>query len=484
MKLLNKIFLTLALTGVLVSCEKKISDLEPIDQIPAEEAIQNMADVTSAMNGIYGTWLGRRPAYLSSFISDEIRLGTGTEYRNVGNALFNWNHVADSQDWRDDENGGCWTNLYTVIDRVNRLLELMVPVVPVNATEENLKNRYKGELLALRAMAHLELLRWYSETAEYTPGSLGVILMTEYVKTPGSFRPSRNTQQQVIDQVNTDLAEARTLIPTTFTDNGRITRNAVIATQARSALHTKNWQGVVDRATEVIASQPITTNAAAYAGIWTTRSLGNPGNQSTEVIWKLNVSVSVNPGAAIGSLWQDVNAAVQASPAVKLMNTFDQVNDTRFGIFFRTAPRNLIAKYGVVIGANGENFVYDIKMIRTSELLLARAEAYAELNQLPQANNDLSALRTARITGYSHVAINDKPTLITAILTERYKELCYEGQRYFDLRRRSLPITRDLADAGGQADKINLPASNAKYILPVPQQERFANPNCQQNAGY
>jgi starch-binding outer membrane protein, SusD/RagB family len=482
MKRLSKYILACALLASLGACEKKITDLQPIDQIPAQNAIQTMSDVTSALNGVYGTWLGRRASYLSSFISDETRLGTGTEYRNVGNILFNWQHVSDSQDWRDTENGGCWTNLYQVIDRANRVLELMAPVVTNNATEASLKTQIRGELLALRAMAHFELLRWYAATPEYSASATGVVLQTEYVKAPGSYRPSRNSQQDIINQVTADLTEAKTLIPAGFSDISRVTRNAISGAQARVALHTKNWQAVVDRSTEVITAQPLTP-IGSYAALWTTRTLTS--NQSTEVVWKLNVSPA-NLGAGIGSLWQDVGTgAVQASPAVKLMNTFAPT-DIRFTTFFRTSPRNLIAKYGVVITspANGENFQYDIKMMRTSEMVLSRAEAYAELNQLTPANNDLSAIRTARIPGYVHVAINDKALLLAAIMEERYKELCYEGHRYFDLRRRSLPINRDLADAGGNTASQNLLTTDSKYLLPIPQQEIFANPNCGQNPGY
>ena len=96
----------------------------------------------------------------------------------------------------------------------------------------------------------------------------------------------------------------------------------------------------------------------------------------------------------------------------------------------------------------------------------------------------MNTLRSNRITGYIHVPVLDRNQLITDILQERYKELCYEGQRYFDLKRRSLPISRDLADAGGQATIQTLLPTNPKYILPIPQQETFANPNMQQNAGY
>jgi len=479
MKLIHKVLFVFLFSFVFISCEKKLTDLDPIDQIPAEKAILNMNDLTTAVNGVYGTWSARRSVYISSFISDEIRLGTGTEYRNVGNALFNWQFVSDSQDWRDGETGGVWTNLYAVIDRANRVLEFMVPVPTTTAADVILKDQFKGEMLALRSMAHLELLRCFSQTAEYTPAALGVVLQTTYAKAVASYQPARNTQLEVINSINADLITARSLIPTSFTDIGRITRNAVIGAQVRSAVHTKNWQGVIDRANELTPLQPL-TDSINYPSLWNTRTL--PASQATEVIWKLNVT-AVNSGSAIGSLYQDANGAQQAAPAAKLLNTFDRVNDIRFSIFFGTTPRNLIAKYGVVPPA-GENFIFDIKMMRTSEIVLARAEAYAELNQFLQSNTDLSLLRTNRIRGYIHVPLPDKATLIDAIYLERYKELCYEGQRYFDLRRRSLPISRDISDIGGIASSQLLPATDFHYILPIPNQEKLANPNMAQNTGY
>lgn len=486
MKNINKWLAAFAITSVMTACEKQLTDLQPIDQIPAQNAISTLNDVNSAINGVYGTWQGRRASHLSSFISDELRLGTGTEYRNVGNLLFQWTHTSDLGDFGDGGAAGAWFNMYQVIDRANRVLELMVPVPARTPAEIALKNQYQGEMLAARAMAHLELLRWFSITAEYNPTSLGVALQKEFVKAPGAYKPSRNTQAEVMAQITADLAQARTLIPTTFVDISRITRNAVIAAQARAALHTKSWQEVVDRANEVLAVQPI-TNRAGYAALWTTRTLA--ANQSTEVIFKLNVQLA-NLGVAIGSLWQDVGTgAVQASGSDKLMNGYDQVNDIRFGTFFQLAPprtRRQIAKYGIVqtSPANAENFQFDIKMIRSSEILLARAEAFAELNNLASANTDLAALRSNRIQGYVHTNITDRTTLINAIMQERFLELCFEGQRYFDLRRRSLPIQRDLADAGGLTAITNLPVNNFRYLMPIPLNETLANPNMTQNPGY
>ncbi len=480
MKLFKKYIGILFVASALYSCEKQLVDLSPIDQIPAENAINTIADAERAVNGVYGTYAGRRAVYLSSFISDELRLGTGSEYRNVGNILFNWNHVSDSQDWRDGENGGAWTNLYQVIDRANRVLELLAPIAALNATEQATKDRLRGEMLGMRAFAHLELLRWFSATPGYSATALGVVVQSEFVKAPGTYLPTRVAQAVAVALITTDLAEARTLIPISFNRISRLTRNAIIAGQARLALHTSNWPDVVTFAGEVIAAQPISA-PSIYADIWLQRSLTE--NQSTEVIWRLNVTAA-NLGAAIGSLWQDVGSGnLQAAPSAKLLSQFDSA-DNRAAIFFRTSPRNLIQKYGVVLTGNAENFQYDIKMIRTSEILLARAEAYAEQENFVASNGDLSALRTARITGYVHTPINNKADLITAIINERFKELCFEGHRYFDLRRRSLPILRNADDVVGNTAIQNLLPSNFRYILPIPFAEQAANPNIQQNASY
>lgn len=480
MKIFNKIFWSFCFLAAITSCEKKLTNLQPIDQVPADRAILTVTDMGTAVNGVYGSWSARKSIYISSFISDEIRLGTGSGYRNVGNQLYNWQFVSDSQDWRDEDLGGVWTNLYAVIDRANRVLQYGATVPAANAAEQALKDQYKGEMLAIRAMAHLELLRCYSATAEFNPTALGVVLQTTYSTNPATYRPARNTQQTVIDQVNADLIAARALIPATYTDIGHVTRNAVIGAQVRSAVFTKDWQGVIDRATEIIPLQPL-TNIAGYPLLWQTRTL--PANQSSEVIWKLNITSANSAAFAVGSIWQDANSAVQGAPAAKLMNQYNQVTDVRFATFFRTVPVNLIAKYGVNPPTT-ETFIYDVKMMRTSEMVLARAEAYAEMGLFPQSNADLASVRTNRITGYVHVALPDKPTLIAAIYTERYKELCYEGQRYFDLRRRSMPIVRDVSDIAGITTSQTLLPTDGHYLLPIPAQEILANPNIAQNPGF
>jgi hypothetical protein len=482
MKFINKMMLAFMALVALASCEKKTIDLTPIDVVPAEKAITTMNDLTAAVNGVYATWQPKRPIYISALISDEAQLGTGSGYRNVGNILFNWAHVSDSQDWRDVESGGVYTNMYSVIDRANRVLSYLPNVTTPAPADVALAQQYKGEMLALRGLAHLELLRNYSATADFQPGALGVVVMNEYARNPASFRPVRNTQGEVMAQIEADLAAARDLIPATATAISHITRNGAIAGQARAALYAKKWQIVVDRATEVINAQPLTARAS-FTSIWTTRTLAD--NQGTEVIWKLNMGASdVTNSKVIGSQFQDNNGAVQARPSNKLLSTYDQVNDIRWTAYYATVGGlKLLSKYGVV-NANSENFLYDAKMIRTAELVLARAEAYTELGQLTNANNDLKMLRQARITGYVHTDITVPATMISEILLERFRELSFEGHRYYDLKRRVLPIQRDLTDVVGNTAIQTLNPSESKYILPIPYQETQAAPSVAQNSGY
>lgn len=479
MRIVRKIIFATGIAAMFASCKKQV-DLQPTDVVPIENVFQNLNDINLGVNGVYGSWSARRSVYISSVISDEVRQGTGGEYRGVGAILYRWEHTSDAQDWRDGETGGVWTNMYTVIDRANRVLEFIDEIPTNNQSEVDLKARYKGELLALRAFAHFELLRNYAPFP-FDAAAPGVVYQSEYVKNPGSYKPSRISSGEVMSKIEADLEQAKTMIPANFTDIGRVTRNAVFAMHARAALYARKWDVAATNATTVINVQPLTARAN-YAALWQTRTL--PTNQSTEVIWKLNVTAA-NLGNAIGSLYQDANSALQLAPAQKLLNSYDQANDVRFSTFFRTAPRNLIAKYGVITALpTSENFQYDIKMLRTSEMYLIRAEARAELNDLIGAATDIFALRTQRITGAILPVYPTKQAAIDDIYLERYRELAYEGHRYYDLKRRGLPIVRDLSDVVGNTAIQTLQPSNPKYLLPIPQQEVFANPDIGQNPGY
>lgn len=108
----------------LIACEKDV-DLQPTDVIPSDKAFANVADLELGTIGVYGAWQGRNSVYLSAIVSDEVRQGVGSEYRGVGAVTYRWEYTSDAQDFRDAEFANAWTNMYSVIDRANRVLFYM-----------------------------------------------------------------------------------------------------------------------------------------------------------------------------------------------------------------------------------------------------------------------------------------------------------------------------------------------------------------------
>ena len=191
-----------------------------------------------------------------------------------------------------------------------------------------------------------------------------------------------------------------------------------------------------------------------------------------------------------GYLNDPAGSKLNYAASYKLTNLFDKTNDIRFTSYItidasrQTAGKvpNVVVKYMSDDPANSN--LVDIKLYRTGEMYLIRSEANAEKNNLPAAAADLNALRSARISGYTDQSFADKQTLIDALMTERFKELAFEGHRHFDLRRRNLPITRNPEDAVQALGAVLLMPTEAQYVFPIPNSELRANKNMKQNDGY
>ena len=119
------------------------------------------------------------------------------------------------------------------------------------------------------------------------------------------------------------------------------------------------------------------------------------------------------------------------------------------------------------------------KMLRSSEMLLIMAEAKANTGNVSEANSLLNELRKNRITNYVETTYGTKEELLSQILLERRHELCFEGHRWFDLRRYNLPITKT-------AINKTLKPGDYHLLMPIPQSEMEANSTIaqQQNDGY
>ena len=464
---IKKIFILLFVVGFTqLSCEKL--DLGPTDSIDPSKAFRNLEDLNMGVLGAYAP-LSYSLIDAAAIVSDEVMLPTENTVSNTASHRWLYNSSYGSVT-------SPWNEYYVIIDRLNRVLEA-VPNIPVNPAQQSLLDQYHGEMLALRAYCHFELLRAYASS--YEPNGMGV----PYMKKSELIYPARPTVEANFSDINADLAAAKNLIPVGFNDNTRIRNVAVSAIQARVALYAKDWTNAITYASEVIAKEPLASKTA-FGNIWLDKS-------DAEVVWKLD---RVPGDSEIGSaFFRQTGEIVLYAPAFKLINLFDRDNDIRFTSYItydqarmdNSAGRKsayLVKKY------NGSDPRYPgltaIKLLRTGEMYLIRAEAQLEKDNNSAAASDLNELRRARIFTYTDQSFADRQSLLTAIYNERYKELAFEGHRFFDLRRRNLPVERITQDAINTSGAVKLEPTAAQYAFPLPSDEISVNKNIVQNPNY
>ncbi len=444
---------------LLASCTKSL-DVTPRDIINDENAFKTVANLESGIIGTYATFNGSydNDIYASALYSDEATLPTEN---NTGRGVIAYRWQGDAN---TGEITGAWAAYYFGIDRANRILAASETVTAANATEEVTKNRIRGEAFALRAFGHLQLLINFSNGFEPTA------LSVPYIEKSGVQQPARLPLSEVVAKIKADLAQAQSLIPVSFTTRTRITLPAVYAIQARTALYAKNWDDAITATTAAIATVPL-ASIAQYPQIWTDQTTAG-------IIWKHRRETG---GARLGRVfYDDTQDKIIYGPSKELRDLFDQANDIRYATL--VGARFRLNKY--FGGTTGEPGLADVKIFRTAEIYLIRAEAHAEKNNLAAAAADINTLRAARITGYTATSFSTKAEAITAIIEERFKELAFEGQRMADLRRKLLPVTRIAADAINAFGAVTLNPTDKQYYFPIPNPEIQANPNIVQNPGY
>src|SRR5690625_2083377 len=179
-----KSYITLIFSFIIVLFSSCSLDDKPTDSIEPSKAFRNLNDINMGLMGAYAV-LGDAFIVTSTIVSDEVRI---PEENTVSNT--------SAHRWLYDSGSGSVTSsfymLYRVIDRANRVLE-NIDNIEYAPNQLSIKDQYKGELLALRAYAHFELLRNYA--SGYTVSDLGVPYM---IKSESNY-PSRDSFESNMD---------------------------------------------------------------------------------------------------------------------------------------------------------------------------------------------------------------------------------------------------------------------------------------------
>lgn len=487
-------FSLLALFLGFVSCDDAI-DIVQANELTEEGAYQTVDDLQTGLNGVYASYTpdagsnGSGDLILfNDLFTDGIKRGLSSS--GQGNQVYSFILQPGTQ-----FPGTLWSNRYAMINYSNRLLRAWDRIFPTleSASDIEKANQIKGQALALRALAHFELLQYFSP--DYQNASAPGVIIMDFVPEITDVFP-RNTTGEVFEFINDDLAEASELIGDFYLDAPAmphiayyINEKVINAIQARVALCQGNYTlageyvdavGGVNDEYYILSNESDGTYQAMYSA----------DSPTTENIWTLARKTGDN---GVVGLFYANSATIDGSPFYEAsFGLYDSYasNDVRRSVTIQdVGVADGVLLVGKYPGSSFGQAINDIKIIRWAEMLLIRAEVQARAGMFTEAAGTIKTLREARYNGtVPTITYNSTTEALTDILLERRRELAFEGHRYIDLKRLggelNIGIDRDSRDCASFAAPCNLPANDYRFSLPIPRSEINANPGIEQNLGY
>lgn len=302
-----------------------------------------------------------------------------------------------------------YENVYSQIKGVNATLDGID-----EATGSDTERDYvKAEAYGLRGLYYYILVNLYGEPYNHNKKALGVPLkLTAGLVEDGI---SRNTVEEVYARIVSDLKASAELFGKHPKRGGnfRLNVTSVHILLSRVYLYMEQWEDAM-----IASGKAIETGAGLtdYTLMSTSGSFSMPTYKHSEVEWRYG-SGEVRRGYR---------------PSQQLLSKYGD-NDRRMKFWFSTSGQTTKKNPDYSEGMGPKN------TIRVSEAYLNRAEGYARMNKPTEALADLNELRRNRIVGYEDVLITDVAVLLDEIQLERRLELCFDEQRWFDLRRYGMP---------------------------------------------
>jgi hypothetical protein len=326
---------------------------------------------------------------------------------------------------------------------------------------------------------YFKLVNIYAQPYTVDSTSLGVPIVLHF--NPNLF-PARNKVSEVYSQIISDLKIAVANAPA-YSTSVLISKYAAEELLARAYLYMGDYADAKSAAVDVINNGPFTlvtpNNSAAF---WQ-----NPAarTDAVETMFQVDCDAINNNGFDdLGGIYYNGYNEIYCSS--QLYNLYS-ATDVRRGLLVPGTTKSVSPAYMVIKFPNAQNTDRDnLKVIRLAEVYFIAAEASLPTNQTDALYylNALLAQRDPLAAPYTVTG----PLLLQANVTERRKELAFEGDRLYDRNRLQLPISRvanpGAIPAGPNNINLKIPYPDNRRVAPIPQQELTANPNIVQNPGY
>ncbi|WP_440880436.1 RagB/SusD family nutrient uptake outer membrane protein [Tenacibaculum sp. C7A-26P2] len=437
-------------------------DLKPEDSIEQSVVLTSPNLIKGAVTGIYSKLqdsdIYGQPQMVAEFMADNVDfVGSFPSLRDIRDyQTLATNRSID----------GYWIDTFENIAATNFIITNF-PAISSNLITEAEKRSYIAQAKFIRALSNFELVNLFAQPYQFSSGTnLGIPLVFEFFKGDISpFQKERSTLNEVHNQIESDLNDAIANLPNG--SNGSASKGAAQALLARLYLYREQWSNAANLANEVIQSgqYSLSSNYDFY----------NDKSENPEHIFTV-INSSADPIVGSGS-----TAFYNAAPlgrgdapfSQNLIDAFnDEAGDLRFSdLSVAAADAGGNNTFFTTKYSDGTNAASLSPVLRITEMYLIRAEANlnagSSIGDTPL--NDINRLRSrAGLPALASVNIDQ-------ILTERRKELCFEGHRRMDLLRnnRNLRPDNGVESAPG-ADKV---------ILPIPDDEMNLNPNITQSPG-
>lgn len=434
------------LTATIFSGCKKILEINPQSSITEEVFFHNEGDFEPNLAGIYTVMRS---------LANNVTYGTerSEELISASNSRFT---VAWSQTLSASSGAINYAEWYRAIGHCNLLL-LKIKDFSFSSNPD-LKKKILGETYSLRAWFYFHLLRVIGDAP----------LMLDAVVDENVPLLPRSKDTEVMKQIKADLDAAieqfssmSQFSKTSYPSKYRFAYGSAQALKADACLWSAkvlgggqaDFQAAVTALNEVMQTGlSLNTDFRNVTGI---RAANN-----NEVLLAAYFQRDETPGGNYSknalpflSLVQGATNIDQIPYAVSSGNGQGayQISPLSKSLFTNAADKRIPSTWVVEMQASGPKISWitkypgtkysddripdnDIIIYRLADVLLMRAEAYAGMNDVTNAQNDLNIIRQrAGIGDYTGTA--DKASIEKEILDERGRELYFENKRWFDLVR-------------------------------------------------
>ena len=341
----------------------------------------------------------------------------------------------------------------------------------------------KGEAMVLRAFSYFKLINLYAVPYnESTANSdLGVPLKLDPTVQAESY--TRNTVQEVYNQINSDLETGIQLMEDNdqrVTSVYKITPVAANLLASRIALYQKNYDDVITYADKTIGVNnrlfDLSTNSITFAQ--TSWGYG----QGTHYFNETNTNLLFKYGSNEMYYYVFYPGALAISD--DLIDLYEP-GDLR--LYYFTYQKGALGRSYFKFRPFPNRLGEPIRGFRVEEAFLNRAEAYAMLEQPDLALSDLNAIRKTKFDAsfdsdpnyyeYTTLTYNTQEKVVDVVRDERRRELFGEFHRWYDLRRYGMPEIIHSYDN----ETYILSENDLRYTLQIPQVELDYNPSMQKN---